>query len=156
MANDVHDGITDLSNCSFITKERALKLDKGFAKDGDVLITHKGTIGNVAVLKCKYDFIMLTPQVTYYRPKHDILSSFLKHYFESDWFQKRIKRESWAGSTRAYVGITKQLDLPILIPPLSLQREFVAIAEKAESAKTALKKSIADIDHVMKGLINNG
>ena len=154
MANDVHDGIADLSNCSFITKERALKLDKGFAKDGDVLITHKGTIGNVAVLKCKYDFIMLTPQVTYYRPKHDILSSFLKHYFESDWFQKRIKLEASAGSTRAYVGITKQLDLPILIPPLSLQREFVAIAEKAEAAKTALKKSIADIDQVMKGLIN--
>jgi type I restriction enzyme S subunit len=40
------------------------------------------------------------------------------------------------------------------VPPLALQREFVAIAEKAEAAKTALKKSIADIDQVMKGLIN--
>ena len=37
---------------------------------------------------------------------------------------------------------------------LSLQREFVAIAEKAETAKTSLKKSIADIDQVIKGLIN--
>jgi hypothetical protein len=37
---------------------------------------------------------------------------------------------------------------------LSLQREFVAIAEKAESAKANLKKSIADIEQVMKGLIN--
>lgn len=42
----------------------------------------------------------------------------------------------------------------IPLPPLALQREFVAIAEKAEAAKTALKKSIADIDQVMKGLIN--
>ena len=39
-------------------------------------------------------------------------------------------------------------------PPLSLQREFVAIADKAESAKANLKKSIAAIDQVMKGLIN--
>ena len=42
----------------------------------------------------------------------------------------------------------------IPLPPLSLQREFVAIAEKAESAKANLKKSIAAIDQVMKGLIN--
>lgn len=44
----------------------------------------------------------------------------------------------------------------IPLPPLSLQREFVAIAEKAEAAKASLKKSIADIEQVMKGLINNG
>ena len=45
-------------------------------------------------------------------------------------------------------------DFEYKIPPLSLQREFVAIADKAESAKTNLKKSIAAIDQVMKGLIN--
>jgi restriction endonuclease S subunit len=45
-------------------------------------------------------------------------------------------------------------DYEFPLPSLSIQREFIAIAEKAESAKTALKKSIADIDQVMKGLIN--
>ena len=44
--------------------------------------------------------------------------------------------------------------LKIPLPPLSLQREFVAIADKAESAKANLKKSIAAIDQLMKGLIN--
>ena len=39
-------------------------------------------------------------------------------------------------------------------PPLALQREFVAIADKAESAKANLKKSIADLETVMRGLIN--
>ena len=42
----------------------------------------------------------------------------------------------------------------ILLQAHSLQREFVAIADKAESAKANLKKSIAAIDQVMKGLIN--
>ena len=42
----------------------------------------------------------------------------------------------------------------IPLPPLSLQREFVAIADKAESAKANLTKSITAIDQVMKGLIN--
>ena len=40
------------------------------------------------------------------------------------------------------------------MPPLSLQREFVAIAEKADETKASLKKSIADLDQVMRGLIN--
>lgn len=39
-------------------------------------------------------------------------------------------------------------------PPLSLQREFVAIADKAESAKENLKKSIAAIETLIKGLLN--
>ena len=39
-------------------------------------------------------------------------------------------------------------------PPLSLQREFVAIADKAESAKANLKKSIAAIETLIKGLLN--
>ena len=42
----------------------------------------------------------------------------------------------------------------ILLQAHSLQREFVAIADKAESAKVNLKKSIASLDQVMKGLIN--
>ena len=44
--------------------------------------------------------------------------------------------------------------MKIPLPPLSLQREFVAIAERADAAKSALKQSIADIDQVMNGLIN--
>lgn len=44
--------------------------------------------------------------------------------------------------------------LNVTVPPLSLQREFVAISERADTAKSALKQSIADIDQVMKGLIN--
>jgi len=45
-------------------------------------------------------------------------------------------------------------ELLVPLPPISLQREFVAIADKAESAKANLKKSITAIDQVMKGLIN--
>ena len=44
--------------------------------------------------------------------------------------------------------------MKIPLPPLPLQREFVAIAERADAAKSALKQSIADIEQVMKGLIN--
>ena len=68
MANDVHGGKVDLINCSFIRKKQADSLQKGFSYTGDILLTHKATIGNTAVVgEIDSPYIMLTPQVTYYR-----------------------------------------------------------------------------------------
>lgn len=61
-----------------------------------------------------------------------------------------------SGTTRQKLTQAKMKEIVCIKPSLCDQRNFVAIAEKAEAAKTALKKSIADIDQVMKGLINNG
>lgn len=53
-------------------------------------------------------------------------NKFLKYYFNSYGFKKLF--EAWAnsGSTRSYLGITGQLDLPILMSPIDVQ---IAIAE---------------------------
>ena len=38
--------------------------------EGDILLSHKGSIGKVALVEnLKTEYIMLTPQVTYYRTK---------------------------------------------------------------------------------------
>jgi len=87
MANNLFDGKVDYSSCYFIKSEQAEKLDKGFAKPGDVLITHKGTIGRTAIVDDNFDYIMLTPQVTYYRIKNSLNKTFLKSYFDSSYFQ---------------------------------------------------------------------
>ena len=155
MANDLRpDGIIDYDKCSFITEKQALGLDKGFAKNGDVLLTHKGTIGRTAIVKSPYPFIMLTPQVTYYRPKSKLIASFLKAYFDSDCFQSEIKRIASIGSTRAYIGITAQLDLKLVVPPLSLQNEFAVFIEQLDKSKVALQKSITALDDTIKTILH--
>ena len=79
MANNITEqGIVDLIHCAHITYKRALMLDKGFAHNMDVLITHKGTIGRTAILHTDLDFVMLTPQVTYYRVKKALDPYYLK------------------------------------------------------------------------------
>ena len=94
MASDIHNGSVDLHKCKFISEERASKLDKGFAKNGDVLITHKATIGEVAILKdLQTPYAMLTPQVTYYRIKDNnrLRKKYLYAWFNSDIFQNEIQ-----------------------------------------------------------------
>ena len=118
MANNIRDGEVDYRNCSHITKSQAEKLQKGFSKSGDVLLTHKGTVGEIAIVRqCGFPFIMLTPQVTYYRISdcNKLDAPFLAFSFATSNFQQAIKKES-GGGTRAYIGITQQQTLGITVP----------------------------------------
>lgn len=144
MANSVCEGILDLKHCHFITKEKAENLQKGFSITGDVLLTHKGTVGNVAIVgKISTPYIMLTPQVTYYRVKDKsrITNTFIRYYFESAKFQGILQSLS-GGGTRAYIGITKQRQLPFILPPLPEQK---AIAQALSDVDVA----IAEIDRLI-------
>ncbi|WP_096739301.1 restriction endonuclease subunit S [Pseudoalteromonas atlantica] len=128
MASDLEAGQVNFSRCKFITEKQARKLRKGFAKAGDILISHKATIGRTAVVQENdFPFIMLTPQVTYYRviEKEKLSNIYLKAYLDSPFFQSLMASWAGSGSTRAYLGITGQLKLPIIVPPAD-EQDFIA------------------------------
>ena len=127
MANDLVNGVVDLINCSFISEKQAKMLKKGFAHPNDVLLTHKATIGRTAIVPNKYETIILTPQVTYYRVLKGIDNRYLKYYFDSDFFQNTLRNWAGSGSTRAYIGITAQRKLPIILPPLNVQTKIATV-----------------------------
>jgi type I restriction enzyme, S subunit len=130
MASDLVGGRVDTTHCAFITEQHARSLRKGFALQGDVLISHKATMGRTAYVdKIESPFLMLTPQVTYYRVKDDgrLSARYLKLYFDSPEFQLLFDTWGHKGSTRSYLGITSQLDLPIVLPPLPEQRAIAHI-----------------------------
>lgn len=124
MANNLVNGKVDYRNCAFITEKQAGTLKKGFAHPGDVLLTHKATIGRTAIVGNEYKTIILTPQVTYYRVKRGISNLYLKYYFDSNEFQQTLANWAGAGSTRAYLGITAQRKLPVVLPPLEIQTKI--------------------------------
>lgn len=121
MANDLVNGKVNFRSCAFITETQAATLRKGFAKPGDVLLTHKATIGRTAIVPDDYNTIILTPQVTYYRVIKGLNRRYLKYYFDSNTFQQLFSNWAGAGSTRAYLGITAQRKLPIIVPPIEVQ-----------------------------------
>ena len=121
MANNLVNGKVDYTNCAYITEAQASTLRKGFSKPGDVLLTHKATIGRTAIVSDEYDTIILTPQVTYYRVKNGISNRYLKYYFDSSTFQQLFSNWAGSGSTRAYLGITAQRKLPIVLPSYEVQ-----------------------------------
>jgi len=130
MANDLNSGSIDLKGCNKIPENLASKLRIGFSKQGDVLLTHKGTIGNVAIVGAIEPYVMLTPQVTYYRTDDDKLSNrYLAYAFRDPMFQKRMKSLAQQ-STRPYIGITAQRNLKILWTERKTQDLVVEVLSK--------------------------
>ena len=114
------------------------RLKVGFAENGDVILTHKGTVGRVAIntRPC-----VLTPQTTYYRSVADLLDpAYLVYLFTSPFFYSQLAAVM-SQTTRDFVPISEQYRLFLLLPPIEEQREIsrrvdalFAVANKIEHA----------------------
>jgi len=160
MASELSGGVVDQENCYFISREQADSLRKGFAIDGDVLLSHKGTIGRAAILATDRDYVMLTPQVTYYRvaDTQRLSNVFLYYCFNSAAFQKTMIDIAKGGATRAYIGITRQLELKIPLPCLSLQlsmiEEFRDIDRYSKALASLYESKLKNLDECRQSLLN--
>jgi len=131
---------------------------KSEVHDGDLLFTRKNTLDLVGA--CAYVYStpprLMMPDIVFrlnVKPCYDkqFLWALLSHP------DQRRRVQSIAGGTNtSMVNISKErlCNLPMVVPPLALQQQFVEIARKADETKAALKKSIADVEQVIKGLIN--
>ncbi|CAI1853512.1 restriction endonuclease subunit S [Serratia liquefaciens] len=136
MANNIRDRKVDLIECKRITKNRADKLRIGFAKGGDMLLTHKGTVGEVATIpeNISEPYWMLTPQVTYYRWVHEKYNAnFFAYLFQSKSIQTQLEIIGSKQSTRSYVGLIAQGDLIVVIPPIEEQQTLREVVDNAIS-----------------------
>ncbi|QNP59699.1 restriction endonuclease subunit S [Paenacidovorax monticola] len=160
MAADLVAGDVDTVGCRFITESQAKSLRIGFAKSGDVLLSHKGTIGRVAILETSDDYVVLTPQVTYYRPlkSERVSKEFLYFCLMSPGFQSQMAEIAGAGSTRAYIGITKQLELNLTLPPIEEQLALASKLGEIQVASVRLakiyEKKLAALDELKKSLLH--
>ncbi|WP_263356158.1 restriction endonuclease subunit S [Acidicapsa ligni] len=127
MANNLSTGVIDYDGCSRISEDQASRLRIGFSMAGDVLLTHKGTLGSVALVTEASPYIMLTPQVTYYRTDESkLLNRFLVYAFRDPRFQARLHAVGGQG-TRPYIGVTAQRKLEIVNPPRDIQERIANV-----------------------------
>jgi type I restriction enzyme, S subunit len=155
MASDIENGVVNLTSCKFITKCHADTLRKGFSIEGDVLLTHKATIGRTAIVpKIDVPFIMLTPQVTYYRVKNKrgLDNRFLKYCFDNKPFQDTLALWSGAGSTRAYLGITGQHNLTLHLPKIGPQMRIADVLSALDAKIDCNNRINAELEAMAKTL----
>lgn len=149
MASDLENGTVNYENCKYISEVTAERLRKGFAINGDVLLSHKGTVGRTAIVEnIPYNYIVLTPQVTYYRVlNNSVLNKhYLKYYFDSPYFQHLFLKRAGAGSTRAYLGIVEQQNLPIRYPDIDIQNKIIDVLYSIDKKIDINNKIIKELE----------
>ena len=155
MATDVFDGKVHLNKSKKITKEQADTLRKGFSIEGDILLTHKATIGNVAkVPELETPYIMLTPQVTYYRilDQEKLLADFMKSNFESVTFQNELIALC-TGATRLYIGISEQRKLPFSYPSKPEQTKIASFLSAVDEKISQLTQKHELLSQYKQGMM---
>lgn len=145
-ANVVRGGKILFDKCYYLDRSWLTKLRIGFAKPRDVLISHKGSLGFTAVLDSSFQSYIFSPQTTYYRVNEEkLLPEYLKGYFDSGFFQNLFAKEG-IQSTRAYLGITRQKELPVMIPTFSEQMRYVEMIAKYDEIYRKLADPEAYLD----------
>ena len=98
---------------------------------------------------------MLSPQVTYYRIKDNTRLSveFLVAIFSATKVQRALSLRA-KQSTRDYIEITAQQDLPVLVPDLSEQMRIVEKLKQIEAVVTALGNNYKPLVGLSTALIN--
>jgi type I restriction enzyme S subunit len=142
-AQQVFDNRVLLDSAPFLKRQKARLLRIGFAKPGDVLLTHNATVGRVAVLPQYDGDVILGTSVTYYRTNLAVLlSEFLCYAMQGKLWQDQL-RSVMEQTTRNQVSVTKQVEFQLLIPPLTEQQEIVRRVAALFKLADAIERRVA-------------
>ena len=145
-ANSLNNGFVNFSMAKYLPKERAAKLKKGLAINGDVLFAHNATVGPVAYLITNEPLVILSTSLTAYRCNQDKMNPlFLRAYMQSIWFESQYKA-SMKQTTRNQIPITQQKKFDFILPPISLQNQFAEKIKVIEHQKELINQSIKEVE----------
>lgn len=132
----------NFSETQFISPEKDALLNNGKLKRGDIVITTRGTVGNVALYsqQVSYDNIRINSGMLIIRCTHNISNQYLYQVLRSKWFQKQIMTVQ-SGSAQPQLPKSHFLKMNIPLPPLPIQKKIAAILSALDE-KIAINRAI--------------
>ena len=132
------------ADCQFITKEKDEILRKGKLQRQDVVMTTRGTIGNVGVYSenIEYEHLRINSGMVIFRPTVLLDSKFLFQILRSSYIKNQIQNII-SGAAQPQLPIRSIIDINILIPKtLEEQKNIVAKIQEEEKAIEECRKLI--------------
>ena len=133
----------DFESCNFITREKDDALRKGKLSRGDVVLTTRGTVGNLAYYSedIPYENIRINSGMVILRMNRNILNEI---YFIELFKMKLsdIKEKNASGSAQPQLPISTMNKIILLIPPLELQNQFASFVQEIDKSRSRIQKSL--------------
>lgn len=142
-------------NCMYITEEKDKKLRNGKLKRGDVVLTTRGTVGNLAFYteEIPFENVRINSGMVILRMKKDIINEIF--FIEQFKMQlDNIKSKIANGSAQPQLPITKMYGIKILLPNIELQNQFANIVKQIDKQKFEIQKSLEETQKLQESLMN--
>ena len=114
----------------FVTKEKADSLNKANAHRGDIVITHRGTLGQIAFIPhdSRYDRYVISQSQFRVRCNDKVLPEYLVYYFHTPIGQhKLLSNASQVGVPALARPSSTFQQIEVVLPELSIQKRVVEI-----------------------------
>ncbi len=150
----------DFSEKMFITQEKDKSMGKGKIQYGDVIMTTRGTIGNIGVYDKSVPFeqIRINSGMLIFRPNADVLSSnYLFEILRSGLMKLQINRHV-SGAAQPQLPIKTLVKFKIPIPKLLEKQNQIVDSLKLLGMNTTdlesnYRKKITDLEELKKSLL---
>ena len=133
----------DFENCNFITREKDDALRNGKLSRGDVVLTTRGTVGNLAYYSknVPYENIRINSGMVILRMNRSILNEI---YFIELFKMKLsdIKEKIASGSAQPQLPISTMNKIILMIPPLELQNQFASFVKEIDKSRLLSNHSL--------------
>lgn len=127
-AADMDAGTIDFKSASKINERARRRITKGIGAPGDVILSHKGTVGKVALAPKDAPPFVCSPQTTFWRTcdEEHLDPRFLYVFLRSPNFHAQLATRAGETDMAPYVSLTSQRGLSVTIPPIGIQRDIAS------------------------------
>ena len=130
-------------NCMYITEQKDALLHNGKLCRGDIVLTTRGTIGNLAFYDSSvpYENIRINSGMVILRMNKDVVSEIF--FIEQFKMQlTSIKDRIASGSAQPQLPISMMNKIKMILPPIELQNQFAAFVEEVDKSKVEVQKAL--------------
>ncbi len=142
----------------FISKEKDEELRSGKLTRGDIVLTTRGTIGNVAIYdsNVSYEHLRINSGMVIFRNGIEFYKSYIVWLFQSRDISSQIEKlQTGSAQPQLPIKVIKELLLPV--PSVAEQVEIVRLLDffiyKEQQAKAAAESVLSQIDTMKKAIL---
>src|SRR2546426_5022047 len=156
-AADMDNGRVLFDSASKINDRALRRITKGIGAPGDVLLSHKGTVGKVALVPHDAPPFVCSPQTTFWRTldTQTLDRQYLHAFLRSPGFHAQLATRAGETDMAPYVSLTSQRGLLVTLPPITTQRTIGHILGKLDDKIELNKRMNETLEAIARALFKS-
>ena len=153
-AADVVDGRVLFDSAQRINDQALARIRKGFGQGGDVLFSHKGTVGKLALVPLDAPPFVCSPQTTFWRTLDEarLDRRYLYYFMRSSAFTDQWMARSSETDMAAYVSLTAQRQLNVALPDIDEQRAIAGVLGAMDDKIDQNRRTARTLEHLTRAI----